>query len=563
MTASVFGQAVNNARMHGIVTDPSGAPIANATVEVRQTATGIVRSATTTANGSYVLTDLPVGAYELQVSASGFSAYDQTGIVLQVGENPEINARLRLGQVSSTVEVNAKAALVETDSTQIAEVIDQQRIVNLPLNGRNASQLIFLSGAAAGTPTGAVPTGNDLLSSKNYGNGLNTGSGSSQLVSVAGGQVNGTTYLLDGGDNNDAFSNVNLPFPFPDALQEFSVQTSTQTAQYGVHAAGTVNIVTKSGSNQFHGDAFEFLRNYAVNAKNFFFNPQAPDTLKRNQFGGTFGGPVARDKLFFFVGYQGTRNRSVPPTSAVQIPNAAMLVGDFSVRESTTCLKKAITLKDPTTGSTFKGNRVPVAMFQPPAVKLVATYMSELAPFVDQCGNAKVSISRTGDEDQGIGRMDWEINQKNTVFGRYFISDFRDPRTFDPGNILTTNAAGQLSRDQSLTLGETYTITPHTVNSVRATATRLAIARGNVPGMINPRTLGVTANGGNFPIGVSGALVLSVTSGFAVESGTSAPGHFNNNALQVADDVNMARGQHNLSFGVDWIRYERSASTVR
>ena len=319
---------------------------------------------------------------------------------------------------------------------------------------------------------------------------------------------------------------------------------------------GTVNIVTKSGTNRFHGDAFEFLRNYAVNAKNFFFNPQSPDTLKRNQFGGTLGGPIVRDKLFFFLGYQGTRNRSVPPVSAVQIPTAAMLAGNFSVRESTSCLKKAITLKDPTTGSTFAGNQIPAAMFQPQAVKLITNYMTALEPFADQCGNVDVSIPRTGDEDQGIGRVDWSVTPRNAFFGRYFASDFRDPRSFNPADILTTNTAGQLSRDQSVTLGETFTISAKTINSVRLTGTRLAIGRGNVPGMINPQTLGVTANGGSFPIGVPDALVLSITSGFTVESGTSAPGHFNDNALQAADDVSMVRGRHSLSFGVDWIRYQ-------
>src|SRR5579883_3502722 len=164
--------------------------------------------------------------------------------------------------------------MVQTEDTSVSEVIDQRRIVDLPLNGRQPTQLILLSGAAANAPAG------DLATSKNYP--------SSVTISVAGGQANGTNYLLDGGDNNDTFSNVNLPFPFPDALQEFSVETNALPARNGLHPGGVVNLVTKSGTNQLHGDLFEFLRNGDVNARNFFGTTH--DSLKRNQYGGTVGG---------------------------------------------------------------------------------------------------------------------------------------------------------------------------------------------------------------------------------------------------------------------------------
>ena len=177
-------------------------------------------------------------------------------------------------------------------------MIDNQRVMELPLNGRQATELIFLSGLATSAPAG------DLNTNKNF---------PTVTISVAGGQANGITYIMDGGTHNDPFNNLNLPTPFPDALQEFKVETSALPARYGHHAASAVNLVTKSGSNQVHGDAFEFLRNYHFNARNFF--APARDSLNRNQFGGTIGAPIIKNKLFFFGGYQGRIEKSNPATT--------------------------------------------------------------------------------------------------------------------------------------------------------------------------------------------------------------------------------------------------------
>jgi hypothetical protein len=176
-------------------------------------------------------------------------------------------------------------------------VIDQRRIIDLPLNGRQATDLILLSGGAA-----MPPNSTRVITTHDYTNAVG--------VSVAGGQINGNNYLLDGGDHNDTHSNVNMPFPFPDALQEFSVQTNGVSARYGLHPGSVVNVVTKAGTNQFHGGLFEFVRNGDFNAINFF--ARAQDSLRRNQFGGTIGGPIKKDKIFIFSGYQGTRERTLP-----------------------------------------------------------------------------------------------------------------------------------------------------------------------------------------------------------------------------------------------------------
>ena len=211
---------------------------------------------------------------------------------------------MQVGAATERVEVSATASMVETKENSVSSLVDQQRINELPLNGRQVTQLIYTIGAA-------VPADSGDTGSKTFWNATR--------ISVAGGQGNGTAYLLDGADATDAMSNVNLPFPFPDALQEFSIETSAVSSQFGTHPGATVNVVTKSGSNDFHGNLFEYIRNGDLDARNFF-STSGPDTLKRNTYGGTVGGHIIKDKLFFFGGFQGVENRQNPPQSITHIP---------------------------------------------------------------------------------------------------------------------------------------------------------------------------------------------------------------------------------------------------
>ena len=319
-TGTARAQAVAGAQLSGVVRDSSAATVPGAEVTVTKTDTGMVRTVFTGADGTFTLPNLPVGPYQLKVVLQGFNTYIRDGIVLQVGSSPEVSVTLALGAISEQVTVTANTTLVETKSTGVGQVIDNQRVMELPLNGRQATELIFLSGLATSAPAG------DLNTNKNF---------PTVTISVAGGQANGITYIMDGGTHNDPFNNLNLPTPFPDALQEFKVETSALPARYGHHAASAVNLVTKSGSNQIHGDAFEFIRNYHFNARNFFAPER--DSLNRNQFGGTFGAPLIKNKLFVFGGYQGRIERSNPPTSISFVPTQAMLDGDFTAFASPAC----------------------------------------------------------------------------------------------------------------------------------------------------------------------------------------------------------------------------------
>src|SRR5437867_5118766 len=352
--------AQSTAQVSGTVRDQTGAVLPGVEVSLTQTDTGLKRSAVTDETGSYTLTNLPVGPYRFEATLLGFRTYVQTGIVLQVNSNPVINASLEVGQVAEQVEVQADAALVETRSTGIGQVIDNVRVLELPLNGRQAIELIVLSGAAV--------AGGAQATNRNY---------PTQSISVAGGLNNGLVYLLDGGTHNDPFNNLNLPLPFPDALQEFKVETSSVPAQYGQHSAGAINVVTKSGTNDIHGDLFEFVRNKVFNSRNAFARER--DGLKRNQFGGSIGGPIIKNKLFFFAGEQVTVLRSVPNTVFAFVPTPRMLTGDFTAITSPACNRSGqVTLRAP-----FVNNKIDPSQLSPAALKLTTKWFP--TP-LDECG---------------------------------------------------------------------------------------------------------------------------------------------------------------------------------
>lgn len=524
-------QAVAVAEVAGVVSDSTGAAIPGAVVKITETDKQLVRTTTTDAQGAYVLPNLPVGPYQLEVNASGFKTYTQSGIILQVGNNVQVNVVMQVGSMTEHVEVTAAASMVETRENTVSQVIDQQRITELPLNGRQPTQLILLSGAALTAPGGG------MVGSKNYF--------SSTTISVAGGQANGVNYMLDGGDHNDSMTNVNMPIPFPDALQEFSVQTSSLPARFGLHPGAVVNAVTRSGSNSLHGDLFEFLRNGDLNARNTF--AAVHDSLKRNQFGGTLGGRIIRDKLFFFGGFQGTRQRSDPPQTISFVATPAVLNGDFSAIDSAGCVSSgARALKDPASGQPFPNNQIPVSRFNPQAVNLITKYIPISN---DPCGRITYGIPTTGDEEQFIGRIDWIHTSKHSLYGRYFLAQYKNPPVFDGKNALTTTAPGNWERAQTITLGDTFTSSGATLNTFHATFSRRRDIRDVASNNINPKDVGL-----NVFAPLPNFLQVSVSNYWTIGCGTCAAGHFNTNSWQFADDVDVIRGRHQMAFGVDFLR---------
>jgi hypothetical protein len=467
-------------------------------------------------DGGYIFPNLPVGRYQLSAKKNGFSSYLQSGIVIQVGNNLRIDIAMKVGGATETVQVQSEASMVQTEDQSVSQVIDAQRVTDLPLNGRQATQLILLSGAATTAPAG------DNVGSKNYP--------SEVTLSVAGSQGTQTEYLMDGADNTDSFSNVNLPFPFPDALQEFSVQTSGLAAQYGFHPGSVVNVVTRGGTNKFHGTVFDFLRNNYFNATSYFSNK---DTLKRNQFGGVIGGPIVRDKLFFFGGYQGTIVHQQSNNTKYILPTQAILNGDWTAFEGSKTLK-----------APFSGNKINPSAYNASALAIVTKYLP-LATASN--GTYFFGPPNPNDEHQFIGRADWNKSASQNFFVRYYLTHYFQSGFFN-NNLLNTVNPQLNDQEQSLTAGHTYTVGSNLVNTFHASGTRSRIDRGQVSSLITPQTVGI-----NVSVPVPNYIYMAVSGDFTVSCGTCETYQIATTSENVVDDLFWTRGKHHLGFGVNYI----------
>ncbi|MDX2179753.1 MAG: TonB-dependent receptor [Bryobacteraceae bacterium] len=381
--------AQSTATIFGSVRDTAGGVMPGASVTATHRETGLSRTATASEAGDYVFVQLPVGTFTVRATSPGFKESIQTDLLIQVNENRRVDFELQIGQVSEKVEVTAQSAQVETRTGTIGEVVDSRRIADLPLNGRNPVQLQLLV-AGAGRRGGRDQQQNET-------------------VSINGSAFRGNNYALDGGDNHDPFFNTPAPFPNPDALQEFSIETNGYGADKGRNAGAFVSAVTKSGTNEFHGALFEYLRNDKLNARDFFAVSVPP--FKRNQFGGTIGGPIRRDKLFFFASYQGTRERSAPGTTQALVPTEAMRRGDFSA------LTRAI--RDPN-GGNFPGNVIPASRVYQPSVKFLDTFI----PLPNRSdGLLSFASQQSIDDDQIVGKVDYQLNAAHRVSARLLYNN--------------------------------------------------------------------------------------------------------------------------------------------
>ncbi len=543
VACTAHAQLAGSGNIQGTIADATGAVLPNAAVTLTETATQGKHVAQTDASGVYVFPNVPVGTYSVSVTAPGFQTYTRTGIVLEVGSSIAVNVNMTVGSVDKKIEVKAEGLALQTEDPTFKQTIDEQDITEMPLNGRQMTGLITLSGGSAPAP------GGDFTGSK-Y-------SYATISVSVAGGSGNTTQWRLDGGDNNDYMANGNLPFPFPDAVNQFSVESTALSAQDSEHSGGEVNVVTRSGTNTYHGSAFEFIRNPLINASNFF--SATKDSLHQNQFGGTFGGKIIRDKLFAFAGYQRQQTKQSQSSVTAFVPTPANLLGDFSVTDPApptpaqagtatpagSCAPKYVQLLDPLTGATIPGNKYATPpTFNPQALAL----MKYLPPTTDPCGAIKYSIPYQVTDNQFVTRVDYTINAKNNLYARYLYDGYAFPASFSPTNILVTSQSGNTQQVQTGTIGENFTISSRTVNSAHATILRRVNNRGFALNDINAATLGVNDYQGE-PAG----LYLTVTNKFTVGGGTNSLSHFNDNTLAISDDLTLVRGKHQLVVGGEWV----------
>jgi hypothetical protein len=515
--SSTLSWAQGTAQIHGVVQDSSGAVISGATVKASQTEIGLVRAVTTEMDGSFIFPTLPLGPYTLEVSKEGFAKAVQSGIVLQVNSDPAVAITIRPGAITESVLVEANAAQVDTRAVGVGTVVENERILDLPLNGRQATDLITLNGAAV--QTGSSPA--YMMNS-----GVN--------IAVAGGTSYSIQYNLDGAPHIDVYGGTNLPLPFPDALQEFKLTTSAQEAASGGHSSASVNSVTKSGTNKFHGDLFEFLRNGDLNGRDFFAANN--DRLKRNQFGGVLGGPIKKDKAFFFVGYQGTLTRQTPSATQEFVPTPKMETGDFSDYLSSKC---------PEAGRFNLGvvdaNGHLTLPLSPAALKISARLPQPTNP----CGLVFTGAPLHENRLQVPVRLDYQLGPKQTLFGRYIATRIDTAVPYElTHDVLATSAIGTDDLAQSLTVGDTYLISSSTINSFRVSGNRIG-SNHPAPNFFSPSDVGIQnfySYIPNFTSLLFGTASIGFPANFLTENSHVT-------SFGANDDVTIVRGSHQISVG--------------
>src|SRR5688572_17373885 len=417
---AVAAAQISTGQISGRVTDTSGAVLPGVSVVATQTETQTVRTTVTNEVGAFTLANLPVGPYRLEASLQGFQTFVQSGITIQVNSNLVVDPALRLGDVTETITVQARPSDIEVETRRmgVGTVVEQERILELPLNARQVTDLITLSGAAVQVPNSVI--GNMVT-------GVN--------ISVAGGGRWGVQYLLDGAINNNRWDATNLPLPFPDALQEFRISTSAQEASVGRASGASVNAVTKAGTNQFHGNAFWFVRDTRFNAR--AAHALTKDKLQRNQPGGSIGGPIVQNRLFFFTGYQSTILEQTLSDTLSIVPTAAMLAGDWRAFNAA---------HNPRwTDPDFADGFVNPSRYSAAALRLAA----RLPRPTNERGELLWGNRIDRHDKQTVTRIDYQHSGNQSFHGRYMATLHDQPVTFDANNLLTATATGSGFRDRA------------------------------------------------------------------------------------------------------------------
>ena len=574
------GWAQTTGTLRGTVTDPSGAVVPGANLTAIQSETHVSRATATNESGDYEFPALPVGRYTLGVQAAGFKEARVGEIEVRLGHVSAVDVRLELGPVAQTVNAEAAAPLIEIVNTQVGAVVNDVAVVELPLNARDTYQLLQLQ------PGVQSQLGSDLF----------YGSDQPGVVSVNGGRGRSNNYTVNGGEANDQFANLPGVQPSPDTIEEFRVLTNTFDAEFGRNSGAVVNVVTKSGTNAFHGDLYEFFRNNVLNARGFF-DSETPD-FKQNQFGGTLGGPIRKDQTFFFASYEGRRIRQGDPSPAFPVPTAAERGGDFSagqpfagtLNDSNGAVSALLNSRPgcasgvaamggapiaPGTAysAIFPNNYVPPPCFDPTALDL----MNQFVPPPNLNGTEYQSVPTAREyDDQLTGRIDHKISDQQQLNSYYYFTDqfYTQPFSFFQAGGANVPGFGGLynNRYQQVNLTHTWVITPAAVNEFRFAAFREAQGQFNHPQRANlvqnscatvpadqcfssptDPSLGITPNLGPQHEGVP---FVSVSGGFVLGNNYEGELPQIGNTFQWMDNFSKVAGKHSWKFGAD-VRRQR------
>jgi hypothetical protein len=607
--APIIAAQSTGGRIRGTVSDPSGAAVVSAKVTLINEGTNVSRDVDTGSNGEYLLVEVPIGSYEIDVTQQGFKKYVRKGIALDLNEVISIDITLQLGTTAETVEVTGAPPVVDTTSTQLGAVVNERASTQLPLNQRDVYQLLQLQ------PGVQSQLGNDTF----------YGSDKAGVVTVNGGRGRANNYSVNGGDGNDLFANLPAIEPSPDSIEEFRVITNSFDAEYGRNSGAVVNVVTKSGTNAIHGSFYEFFRNDVLNAHPFTFFPAPKPEFRQNQFGGTLGGPIRKDKTFFFGSYEGRRIVQGIVSQPISVPTGAELTnGDFSAAGLANGVVDANgnpgfagSLSDATVAnilstrcgsslgapaaaavaqvagggpavpysSIFPNFHIPTTCFDPVALSLL-----QYVPGAGGSGGVQVTPNKTDRGDQFQIRVDHSLNNNQKLAIYYY---FDDDNTLDPfakfqaSGATTGNFPGvYTTRTQQINTTHTWTIGSTSVNEARFSYFREGQLKFDTPTrtgsiqsscgtgaasafcftgtsdtpLVNDAgaALGTNANYGiHTGLGASaeGVPFIDVGGGFTIGNNFNGQLPQTGNTYQFSDNFSKIIGNHSLKFGGD-VRYQ-------
>ena len=525
LTATAFAQ-IPTGTILGSVRDAQGAMVPGATVTATHTATQVARTATTDPSGQYTLPLLPVGNYTVEIAMSGFRNFSQTGIVLEVGRNARVDATLEPGNFAEVVSIVADAPLVETTTGALSRTVGQSEVLNLPLVNRDLYSLLSLTGGV---------TSNDTSNSLGGPEQLTTINGSTRA------QMGSVNFQLDGGNNTAGLRGTGNPAPNPEAVQEFRVLTNGYAAEYGRYAAGVVDVVTKSGTNQFRGAAFEFFRNENLNARRWAppGTSSQREPLDRNQFGGALGGPLKTDRSFFFVSYSGLRQEETYYRNSAVVPTALERAGDFS--------QSARKPVDPVTRLPFPGHVIPAIRMDAAAV----TIQEQFVP-LSNLPNSFYEVSRPDplNTDEATLKLDHHLSSGHTAALSYFFQTGTDtqPQSLT-GNIPWVDRDFKWSQ-HNLNFADSWVLSPTAINQFRVSYMR------QFGGRVNNPTTSLGDLNSNFTIQGDPTLPRLIVTGFFTGQTSIAGPDAGSDYFGVKDVVSLARGRHALKFGAE-VSYEK------
>ena len=548
--AFVTGQVTTGAIV-GLVTDASGSAVPGAVVTVTNLDTNISAKFPSDSNGNYVATPLLIGRYSVALEAKGFKREFLPNVIVNVQDRIRLDFQLQVGAIAETVEVQSTAPLLEADTSSLGQVVDSQRIVDLPLNGRYFTRLAVLTAGTAPTPSGALD------------------------ASTGGFSANGVRpyqndYILDGVDNNSLAPDLSsqssfVVGPAPDAISEFRVQTSTMSAEFGRSGAAVLNVNIKSGTNQLHGTGYDFIRNSYFDAKNYFDSGTAPiPPFKQNQFGFSIGGPLelpkvynGKNKTFFFFDYQATRVRS-STTSVSTVPPLAWRTGDFSGYQTIFDPKSTVINADGSASRTpFPNNQIPASDFDPVAAKLIALFPAPNIPGnISPAGPSNNFLTNPADIkniDQFDVRFDHKISDSDSVFGRFSFSDHNEnnggaiPPPLDSGSFGDVN---YFNNTRAAAISETHIFTPQLVNEFRMGFNQASIQVQQRNANVNvSQEFGIP--GVPYSPGYGGLPFFDIEDLTQFGSSLYLPTVESQDIFQIVDGLSWVKGRHSLKFGAE------------